>query len=224
MLQKVWLAAPVAPIARLYPALAVALALLAGGILAALPSATFAQAPAPAAPARANPATKPKATEQAQPAPQAAPAQPATPSSGPEKINSALPAWTTSCGSQARSAAPDCKLEQRVFAKETSRLLSAASIVVPGNTRQPMLLLQLVNGLAIQQGVSVNVDDGAATPVMLQSCDGNGCYATLALTPALLESMRSGKVMTVKATVANRETLAIQHLLTDFAAAFDAVK
>lgn len=70
---------------------------------------------------------------------------------------------------------------------------SAAVIVIPGNTRQPVLYLQLPNSLALQQGVSMSIDDGPVAPPLLQSCDGNGCYATLTLTPGLLESMKTGK-------------------------------
>jgi invasion protein IalB len=135
-----------------------------------------------------------------------------------------MPAWTVSCASPARAVAPDCKLEQRLFARESQRLLSAVVIVIPGNTRQPVLYLQLPNGLALQEGVSMSIDAGPVAPPQLQSCDGSGCYATLALSPALLESMKAGKGLTVKATAANRELLTFQHLLADFSPAFESAK
>ena len=142
----------------------------------------------------------------------------------PEKLNNAMPAWTVSCASPARAVAPDCKLEQRLFARESQRLLSAVVIVIPGNTRQPVLYLQLPNGLALQEGVSMSIDAGPVAPPQLQSCDGSGCYATLALSPALLESMKAGKGLTVKVTAANRELLTFQHLLADFSPAFESAK
>ena len=142
----------------------------------------------------------------------------------PEKLNNAMPAWTVSCASPARAVAPDCKLEQRLFARESQRLLSAVVIVIPGNTRQPVLYLQLPNGLALQEGVSMSIDAGPVAPPQLQSCDGSGCYATLALSPALLESMKAGKGLTVKVSAANRELLTFQHLLADFSPAFESAK
>lgn len=148
----------------------------------------------------------------------------ATAPPAPEKLNNAMPAWTVSCASPARAVAPDCKLEQRLFARESQRLLSAVVIVIPGNTRQPVLYLQLPNGLALQEGVSMSIDAGPVAPPQLQSCDGSGCYATLALSPALLESMKAGKGLTVKATAANRELLTFQHLLADFSQAFESAK
>ena len=39
----------------------------------------------------------------------------------PEKLNNAMPAWTVNCASPVRAVAPDCKLEQRLFAKESQR-------------------------------------------------------------------------------------------------------
>jgi hypothetical protein len=45
----------------------------------------------------------------------------ATAPPAPEKLNNAMPAWTVSCASPARAVAPDCKLEQRLFAKESQR-------------------------------------------------------------------------------------------------------
>lgn len=165
---------------------------------------------------------KPKpapAAEAAPPAPAAAPAP-----SEPAKLNEAKPAWTVGCFSSARGAAPDCKIEQRLFAKETGRALSVAVVDIPGATRKPTLLMQLPNGLALQEGVSVTIGDGTPTPLVLQSCDGSGCLATLVLTPALIEAMEKGKVMAVKAVAANRQPLVFEHLLTDFAAAYEAAK
>jgi invasion protein IalB len=167
------------------------------------------------------PAAAPKAAPKA-PAAVEAPAPVVAPS-GPEKVNIA-PAWTVNCFSLSRAAAADCKIEQRLFVKETGRALSVATIEIPGATRKPVLVLHLPNGLALQDGVSLGIDNGPATPLLWQSCDGNGCYATLILTPALIETMKTGKVMAVKAIAANREPLTFQHLLTDFAAAYEAAK
>jgi invasion protein IalB len=167
----------------------------------------------------AKPATKPlDAPTVVAPAP--APSIPA----GPQKVNGASPAWTVTCVSHARAVPVDCALEQRLFAKETGQLLSVAVVSVPGANRQPTLVLQLPTGLALQDGVSVTIDDGPARPAVLQSCDGRGCFASLAIAPDLLEAMRAGKVMTVRAVSSAHETLAFPHMLTDFGTAYDAAK
>ena len=143
---------------------------------------------------------------------------------GPQKVNGASPAWTVTCVSHARAVPVDCALEQRLYAKETGQLLSVAVISVPGANRQPTLVLQLPTGLALQDGVSVTIDDGPAHPVALQSCDGRGCFASLAIHPDLLDAMRVGKVMTVRAVSGAHETLTFPHMLSDFGTAYDAAK
>lgn len=168
-------------------------------------------------------AAAPKAAPKFPAAVEAPASAPVVAAPGPEKVNTAL-AWTVNCFSSSRLAPADCKIEQRLFAKETGRGLSVATIEIPGATRQPVLVLHLPNGLALQDGVSLAIDNGTATPLLWQSCDGNGCYATLILTPALIETMKTGKVMAVKVSAANREPLTFQHLLTDFAAAYEAAK
>lgn len=142
----------------------------------------------------------------------------------PEKVNSAQPAWTVTCFSRSRAAPPDCRIEQRLFVKQTGRVLSVAVINVPGRTRKPELVMQLPNGLALQAGVSPSIDGGPATPLALQTCDNTGRYATLALTHALIEAMEKGKVMAIKATAANHQPLVFEHLLTDVRVAYEAAK
>lgn len=164
----------------------------------------------------------------AKPAAQAPDAQAAAPPPSlppaPQKVNGASPAWVVACVSHARAIPADCTLEQRLFAKETSQLLSVAVVSVPGATRQPTLVLQLPTGLALQDGVSLTIDDGLARSVALQSCDGRGCFASLPIQPDLLEAMRAGKVMTIRAVSGAHENLAFPHMLTDFATAYDAAK
>ncbi len=163
---------------------------------------------------------KPAST--AVPAPEPPPAVVAAPA-GPQKVGAA-PAWTVTCISPARAVAADCTLEQRLFAKETGRILSIAVVEVPGATRQPTLMVRLPTGLALQEAPTLVIDDTKPQPMAFQSCDANGCYATLMINPALLDTLKTGRVMTVRALSIGHETLAFQHLLTDFPAAYAAAQ
>lgn len=174
--------------------------------------------------AQQKPPVKPTTKPLDAPAAGVTPAPAPSITAGPQKVDGASPAWTVTCVSHARAVPMDCALEQRLFAKETGQLLSVTVVSVPGASRQPTLVLQLPTGLALQDGVSVTIDDGPARPVALQSCDGRGCFASLAIQPDLLEAMRAGKVMTVRAVSGAHETLAFPHMLTDFGAAYDAAK
>jgi invasion protein IalB len=170
-------------------------------------------AAAPAAPTAAPPAAPNVAT----------PAAAAT-LAGPQKLDVASPAWTVTCVSHARAVAADCAVEQRLFAKESGRLLSVAVVSVPGATHQPVLIFQLPTGLSLQEGVWVAIDDAPGRPLALQSCDGRGCFVSLPLLPDLLRAMQAGQVMTVRAVSAAHESLLFPHMLTDFAPAFEAAR
>lgn len=204
---------------RKFGVVALMLPLIAGGIVAFGELAIGQQKPK--APATARAAIPTPATPA--PTPAAASALVSAPAA-PEKLNNTTPAWTVSCVALSRAAVPDCRIEQRLFVKETGRAISIAMVDVPGATRQPVLLMHLPNSLALQDGVALSIDGGAATPLLWQSCDGNGCHATLALTPALIDAMKNGKVLAVRVVAANQEVLTFQHLLTDFALAFEAAK
>ena len=129
-------------------------------------------------------------------------------------------AWRVSCTSSARSAAPDCFVAQQLVAKDSGRLLSVATVEIPGSTRKPVLMLHLPSGLSIPAGVAIKVDTSTEIPVVLQFCDGSGCYATLAIDPALLTAMKAGHLMSVLATSSDGAHLAFQHLLPGFAASY----
>ena len=160
------------------------------------------------------PPAKPAAAE----APPPAVARPASETPG------STPAWAVSCVSKARSVAVDCKAEQRLVAKETGRPLAIATVEVPASTRKATLILHMPNGLALQDGVSLTIDGGNATQLLWQSCDGSGCYATTVLTPTLVEAMKKGTSMVVKAALVNHEPVVFPFLLTDFSASYEAVQ
>lgn len=142
----------------------------------------------------------------------------------PQKVDGQKPAWSVTCLSSARLAPPDCKIEQRLLVRETGRTLSLAVVDVPGTTRKPVLWLQLPNAIALQTGVSLVVDNGAVAPVPVQSCDGNGCYASMALSDRQIAAMQAGSTMEIRAATAGGQPLIFRHLLADFATAYGAAK
>lgn len=142
----------------------------------------------------------------------------------PLKLNTAAPAWTVTCVSSGRAVPANCAMEQRLFAKETGRLLSVAAVSVLGATRQPVLWLQLPNGLALQESVTLTIDSEPARPLAVQSCDERSCTISLAVTPDLLAALKKGRAMTIKALSAAREPLAFPHMLNDFAASYEAAQ
>lgn len=164
-------------------------------------------APQPAArPAQAAPAPQP----QAAPA-QAAPAQPQA---------NAAPAWTARCASPARAVPLECTLEQQVVVQATGQQISLVNVRVPGDTRQPVMMIQLPLGLFLPAGLTIAVDEGKGQTVAIQSCDQRACYVGLPLNAELLESMKKGQRLNLQMQSINREPATIAHPLTDFASQY----
>ena len=177
-----------------------------------------------AAEAQQPPATKAKA-----PAPKAAQATPApTPSPSPQTEAApgtpAQPGWIARCASASRDAPLECAIEQNAVLTKTGQVIVVVNIRIAPDTRAPVALVQLPLGINLPAGAKVQVDDGKAVDLQIQTCEQRGCYANTPITPDLLAAMRSGKQFKVSFQNLAKETIAIPMPLADFAAAYDKIK
>jgi invasion protein IalB len=162
-----------------------------------------------APPAAQSPATP------AAPAPDAAPANAATP---------AQPGWSARCSSASRNAPLECAIEQTAVLSKTGQLIVLVNIRVPSDTHIPVALIQLPLGLNLPVGAKLQVDDGKAIDLAIQTCENRGCYASAPIAPELLTVLRSGKQLKVSFQNLAKETITIPMPLADFAAAYDKIK
>jgi invasion protein IalB len=95
---------------------------------------------------------------------------------------------------------------------------------MPSDSRAPVALVQLPLGLNLPVGAKLQVDDGKATDLQIQTCEARGCYAGTAIAPDLLAAMKSGKQLKVSFQNLNKETLTVPLPLADFAAAYEKIK
>ena len=162
----------------------------------------------------------PKAKGQPQqPPPQAAPAPAPSATPGP-----AQPGWVARCSSPSRDAPLECAMEQSAVLTKTGQLVALVNIRVPGDTRAPIALVQLPLGLNLQAGAKLQVDDGKATDLPIQTCENRGCYASVPLAPDLLNALRAGKQLKIVFQDLAKETIAIPMSLADFSAGYDKIK
>lgn len=150
----------------------------------------------------------------ATPAPAAPPAEPAPAAQG----------WNARCTSASRAAPLECAMEQTAVLSKTGQLIVLVNIRVPADTRAPVALVQLPLGLHLQGGAKLQVDDGKATDLQIQTCENRGCYAGSPIAPDLLAALRTGKQLKVSFQNLNKENITIPIPLTDFAAAYDRIK
>ncbi len=171
--------------------------------------------------------TPPASGNAAKPQPaQAAPAA-ANPAPAPQPANAAAnqaPGWTARCFSPARQSPLECTLEQQVVVQQTGQQVSFVSIRVPGDTKQPVMMVQLPLGLFLPAGLTLQVDEGKGQVVAIQSCDQRACYVGMPLTPELLDSMKKGQRLTLVMQSMNREPVSIAHPLADFTSQYQKIQ
>ena len=151
------------------------------------------------------------------------PAAQATPSPSPSPT-AAQPGWAARCSSPGRDAPLECAMEQNAVLTKTGQLVVLVNIRVPGDTRAPVALIQLPLGLNLQAGAKLQVDDGKSVDLPIQTCENRGCYASMPVSPELLNALRSGKQLKILFQDLAKETIAIPMSLTDFTAAYDRIK
>jgi invasion protein IalB len=140
--------------------------------------------------------------------------------------------WVAECTSAGREAPADCLLEQRLVVTETDNrlgvragnVLGAVRIRVPAKPRKPTMTVHLPQNLFLPAGVALRVDDGKALQLSLQTCDARGCYAGLAVSAELLESLKKGAQLHLGIQTMLRERIGIIVPLKGFTAGYRKIK
>jgi len=173
--------------------------------------------PAPAQQPKAKGPVAARHTAQAAPAASPSPgaAAPATPPP---------PGWVPRCASNSREAPLECAIEESAYVTKTGQLLVQVDIRVTSDTRTPVGLLLLPLGLNLPVGAKLQVDEGKAVDVQIQTCEQRGCFVNLPVSPELLAQLKSGKELKVSFQNLAKETMTIPLPLNDFAAAYDKIK
>jgi invasion protein IalB len=164
--------------------------------------------------AQQPPKAKGPAQSQAAPAPAPSGNAPTPPQAG----------WAARCSSPSRDAPLECAMEQNAVLTKTGQLVVLINIRVPGDTRTPVVLIQLPLGLNLQAGAKFQVDDGKSIDLPIQTCENRGCYASFPLGAETLNALRSGKQLKIMFQDLSKETITIPLPLNDFASAYDKIK
>lgn len=152
-------------------------------------------------------------------------ATPAAPQAETAPANApAPPGWAARCTSTSRDAPLECAIEQTAVLSKTGQLIVLVNIRVPSDTHAPVALVQLPLGLNLPVGAKLQVDDGKAIDLQIQTCENRGCYASTPIAPELLTALKSGKQLKVSFQNLAKETMTIPMPLADFSAAYDKIK
>ena len=174
--------------------------------------------------AQQPPASAPKAKTSAPKAAQATPTPAPSPQAEAAPATPPQSGWIARCASASRDAPLECVMEQSAVLTKTGQVIVVVNIRIAPDTRAPVALVQLPLGLSLPAGAKVQVDDGKAVDLQIQTCEQRGCYANTPITPDMLTALRSGKQFKVSFQNLGKETITIPMSLTDFAAAYDKIK
>jgi invasion protein IalB len=166
-------------------------------------------------------------TTDAQPAPNAkSPPTGAPQAAGAPAENNGPPpsGWIARCASASRDAPLECAMEESAVLTKTGQLIVLVNIRIASDTHMPIALVQLPLGLNIPAGAKLQVDDGKAIDLQIQTCENRGCYASTPIAPDLLNALKSGKPLKISFQNLSKEILTIPMPLTDFAAGYDKIK
>ena len=151
-----------------------------------------------------------------------APATPPVESAAP--ANAPPPGWLARCSSASRDAPLECAIEQQAVLTRTGQLVVLVNIRVPSDTHAPVALVQLPLGMNLPAGARLQVDDGKAADLQIQTCESRGCYASAPVAPDMLAALKGGKQLNVSFQTLAKETIKVPMPLADFAAAYDKIK
>lgn len=164
-------------------------------------------------------AQTPKAKNAPTPAQAAAPAAPQGDAASGNNTG-----WVARCTSASRDAPLECAMEQTAVLTKTGQLIVLVNIRVPGDTRTPAALIQLPLGLNLPVGAKLQVDDGKAVDVPIQTCEARGCYINAPIAADVLSQLKSGKQLKVSFQNLAKETISIPMPLADFATVYEKIK
>lgn len=155
----------------------------------------------------------------AAPAPEAqAPAAQTLPG-GASTLRETFDDWLVNCG--VVEGATRCAIAQQQTSQQTRQLLLAVELAaVPGDKVEGTLVLPF--GLALDSGVTLQVDDQAAGgSLRFRTCVPVGCLVDLAFNAEELKSLRTGTALKIAGKADGGADVALSVSLKGFAPALD---
>ncbi len=191
-------------------------------MVATLPTAWAQNRPPQGRPAQQQPQAP------AQPAPAPAP----TPAPAPQAEAPVIPpqnqarvtGWAARCVAGARTAVPECVVEQGMALVATGQTVMGVVIRITPDTRAPVLQVQLPHGTLLPAGVRLRTETGVGIDLAFQMCDQRGCFTGSPVSPEFLAALKKDKRLDASVQNMARETQLFTMPLDGFVAAYERVQ
>lgn len=127
-------------------------------------------------------------------------------------------AWKLICPEATADApAQPCSLIQNLVAGEQKqRLLTVIMQKQPAAPASYGLTIALPHGVLFPPGISVQIDDAAATKLAVQTSDQNGAYTGTPVDAAMLTAMKGGKTLKIGFSTNGGQNIIVPVTLKDF--------
>ena len=115
-------------------------------------------------------------------------------------------------------------MEETLVLTNTGQLVAAVAVQLQSGKPLPVMTIRVPGGLYIPAGLNLQIDDGKAQVVPLQTCDQQGCYAEMQISADLLAALKSGKRLSITCQNAARNNFVLPLALDSFAGAFQKIQ
>lgn len=182
---------------------------------------------------RAQPSQKPPAkmvAPQTQPAAQekskvSVSAQPQDTTAAPQttaSVPAAGSSWRVECSGDGKVL--DCRAVQQLVTRDSQQLVAGLTVRVPGETKKPVMMIQLPLGVSVSEPVGFAVDEQKPEQFKIQTCNQQGCFVGSPLADGVLAAMQSGRQLRIVFQNANTQAVTVTMPLVGFTLAYDKIK
>ena len=144
-------------------------------------------------------------------------------------------AWANRCDElkdkDGKSTGKYCETFQRLSVvsgegdkKQAQRVAEFAIGFPPADKGKASGVLILPLGVVVDSDIKIQIDEKDVMKFRVRYCDGGGCAAIMKLDGGLIDKMRKGKVMTVKAVAFNGNPVDVPFRLDGLAEALEAAR
>lgn len=141
-----------------------------------------------------------------------------------QDVPSAGESWTARCISAGRAEQADCSMEQRLFIEESGQLFSSLVVRVDGESRTANLAVTIPLGFHLPSGMRLQIDGTDLAALPIRNCDGNGCYAAMALSEGDLTRLSTAQGLAVGLQTLADERLGFDFPIAAFGATFERIR
>jgi invasion protein IalB len=139
---------------------------------------------------------------------------PATPPKAEE-----APGWAVNCKSAPNDKGLECRLSQTIVT-QNGQVITDVTFRIPADKKEPEAIVRLPLGILLSAGATLQVDDKAPQNLTFRTCDQNGCYARMSVSPEILATIQKGKQLQVSFQNLAEKSITVPLSLTGFSDAY----